>query len=115
MPVSALFVNNEAKMKLFSMFQKCCLTYDFCVFLWGVELITATYGKVYNGITDDETRVHNMYPMLVLAHVNKPVLSPHASFRVLPGASCFLVHASSLLVGLVIRTAVLTASRLCQS
>ena len=63
----------------------------------GIELITATYGTVYNGITDDETRVDNLYPMFVLTHVNKPevtgdcwwdvVVSPHACFRLLPGAS----------------------------
>ena len=75
-----------------------------------IELITITYGKVYNGIKDDETHVDNLNlnPLFVLTHVNKlevtgdcwwdVVVSPHACFRVLRGASgrfsCFLVHAS---------------------
>ena len=63
----------------------------------GIELITTTYGTAYNGITDDDTRIDNLYPMFALTHVNKPevtedcwwnvVVSPHACFRVLPGAS----------------------------
>ena len=57
--------------------------------LLGIELITTTYGKVYNGITDDESHVDNLNPLVVLTHVNTPeltvdcwwevVVSPHAS------------------------------------
>ena len=67
----------------------------------GIELITTTYGTVYNGITDDETHVDNLNPMFVLTDLNKPevigdtwwdvVVSPHACFRVLLGASFLFV------------------------
>ena len=30
----------------------------------GIELITTTYGKVYNGTTDDETHVNNLNPIV---------------------------------------------------
>ena len=66
-----------------------------------IELITTTYGTVYNGITDDETHVDNLNPMFVLTDVNKPevtgdcwwdvVVSPHACFRVLLGARFLFV------------------------
>ena len=73
-----------------------------------MEPTTTTYGTVHNGITDDDTRIDNLYPTFVLTRANLPeatvdccwdvVVSPQACFRVLP------VH--TLSAGLVIRTAV---------
>ena len=78
--------------------------------------------RVFIGITGDEACVDNLNPLFVLTHVNKlgvtgdcrwdVVVSPHACFRVLPGASrASLCTLLVCLVGHVIRTAVLT----CQS
>ena len=35
----------------------------FFICCWEIELITTTYGKVYEGITDEETHVDNLNPM----------------------------------------------------
>ena len=87
----------------------------------GIELSRTTFGKVYNGITGDETHVDNLNQEvlgLLVCRVAARVIS-HASGRF----SCFLEHASLVcLVGLVIKTAVLnedgrvlTVRLLCQS
>ena len=71
----------------------------------GIETLITTYHTVYNGMTDDDTRIDNLHPTFVFARVNllevtvdgcwNVVVSLRACFRVLPRASaCFLVHAS---------------------
>ena len=52
----------------------------------GIELITTTYGKVYNGITDDETcRQPDSDPIVNLRY--QGLLVGHVAARVLSGAS----------------------------
>ena len=72
----------------------------FCVslHLLGIEPITTNYDTVYNGITDDDTCIDNLYPTFELTRVNllevtadscwHVVMSPHACFRVLPVLPC---------------------------
>ena len=54
--------------------------------LLGIALTTTTYGKVYNGITDDETcRQPESEPIVCLRHWGQ--LGGRVAARVLPGAS----------------------------
>ena len=39
---------------------------------WELNPSPPLYGTVHNGITDDYTRIDNLYPMFVLIHVNLP-------------------------------------------
>ena len=45
--------------------------FQFFKFVLGIEPITTTYGTMYNGITDVETSIDNLYSMFVLTHMNK--------------------------------------------
>ena len=77
--------------------------YFFYTFLLGITLMLTTCGKVYNGITDDDTHddILNLSIVcllwcwgLVVGRVTR------ASGRL----SCFLVHASLVVLVFVIRT-----------
>ena len=49
----------------------------------GIEPVTTTSGTVHNGITDDGTRIDNLYPTFVLTRVNQLEVTGVAG-RVLP-------------------------------
>ena len=74
----------------------------------GIETLITTYHTVYNGMTDDDTRIDNLHPTFVFARVNllevtvdgcwNVVVSLRACFRVLPRASACFPCARFLLV-----------------
>ncbi len=69
-----------------------------CEHMLGTETITTTCGTVYNGITDDDSRMDNLHSTFVLTPVNllevttegcwNVVVSVRAWFRVLPVLPC---------------------------
>ena len=67
----------------------------------GIALMRTTYGKVYNGITDDD--ILNLSIVYLLWCWGLVV--GHVAARVLPGVSrALLVHASLVVLVFVIRT-----------